>query len=61
MFDFVILISSFGSAITLLHFLHISTLSDSYIGIKTLTLFESREKKRGVLSFCLGVRLFGFW
>jgi hypothetical protein len=32
--------------------------SGSYIRIKTLTLFRMK-KKRGVLSFCLGVRLFG--
>jgi hypothetical protein len=38
MFDFVILISSLGSAITLLHFLHVSTLSDSYIEIIASTL-----------------------
>jgi len=33
MFDFVILIGSFGSAITFPHFLHVSVLSGSYIGM----------------------------
>jgi len=39
--------SSFGSAITFLHFLHSVISSGSYIGIKTLTLFGTKRKKEG--------------
>ena len=63
-----ILISSFGSAITLLHFLQVSTLSGSYMGINAFTFGSEVSCSINSLSVSIlfqqphfGHFMFSFW